>query len=343
MNDAKCQKVSGGDKNCAKLRIDYIDLLKGLTMFGVVWFHSIGHPEWLTAMLVNSTFFFLSGMFFKRESFPVFLRKKAKALLVPFVVFYLLCYPYKIMVHYWDFRTLAGFDWGCIFDLFDIVGRWDYLSLNVPLWFLLCLFVVQLIYYGLSKCNKWLVVVVVLLTMAGKEFINSIPTPFMINNACYWIGFFAAGNLCGCFLMEQMKDLRRRLAWLICSVAVVAVLTWQGNHWTDEYYIGLTYQLKLYAVFCLLFAAGSFFDGWKVLKPVRFLGLNTLAMLCMHVPVLIVFGRIASKLSGHHPTPFLGFICALLTCFVCYFAIIFCNRYCPVIVGKSARVASSEK
>ncbi len=36
-------------------RVDYIDHIKGLTIWAVVWFHTV-HPTWLTATLVNSEF-----------------------------------------------------------------------------------------------------------------------------------------------------------------------------------------------------------------------------------------------------------------------------------------------
>ena len=52
----KNKKNFGRDNNRANAptrtaRIDYVDLIKGVTMFGVVWFHSIACPDWLTAPL----------------------------------------------------------------------------------------------------------------------------------------------------------------------------------------------------------------------------------------------------------------------------------------------------
>lgn len=120
-----------------------------------MWFHSIRPPGWLTAQLVNSVFFFLSGIFSKRELFGQFMAHKAKQLLVSFIVFYLVCYPFRLFMHYWDFRTLEWFDWWCIFDLFEVHGINDYLALNIQLWFLLCLFVVQVMYYVISQLNRW--------------------------------------------------------------------------------------------------------------------------------------------------------------------------------------------
>lgn len=280
-----------------KKHIDYIDLLKGVSIFGVVWLHSIACFDWLTAMLVNSTFFFLSGIFFKSDTFLNFVKKKAKTLLIPFIVFYILSYPYRIIEHYWDYRTFSDFDWACFLDLFDIAGRSDYLFVNVPLWFILCLFVIQIIYYFVSRLNKLIIAILILLTIFFKEFINGIPTPFMINNAFYWIGFFAAGNLAGKFLIEKMKIIKNRIILFTGSTLVIILLSILNNHYLQtEYATTVIYQFKMFCVFGIMFSVGSFFDGWKVLKPIRFLGTNSLAILCMHVPILIVFGRIANKL-----------------------------------------------
>lgn len=326
--------VNGGGKK----RIDYIDLIKGITMFGVVWLHSIACPQWLTATLVNSTFFFLSGIFFKTEPFHEFVKKKSRTLLVPFIVFYILCYPYRMIVHYWDFRSLATFDWKCILDIFDICGRSDYLFVNVPLWFILCLFFVQIIYYFISKLNKIAIVLIVLLTIIFKNFIYyDIPTPFMINNACYWVGFFAAGNLCGKFIIGKMEIIRNRIILFIISLVTIFGLCLTNSYLDSDYATDLIYQLKMYAVFGILFSAGSCFDGWKMLSPIRFIGLNSLPMLCMHIPVLIIFGRIFYKITNHNPQIIHGLICTILTCIVCYFLIIFCNKHCPAIVGKMAK------
>ena len=188
-------------------RIDYIDVIKGLTIFGVVWVHT-AHPCWLIPLLVNSIFFFLSGFFFKRKPLKNFLKEKVRGILVPFSFFYLLSYPFRILMHYWDNRTLTTFDWGCLFDVFECSARPDYLFVNVPLWFLLCIFVIQILYYFISYLNKWWIAIIALLCLCFKSFFHSIPAPFMINVACYYLGFFALGNLVGKPWIEKLKDIR---------------------------------------------------------------------------------------------------------------------------------------
>lgn len=217
-----------------------------------------------------------------------------------------------------------------------IVGRSDYLSVNVPLWFILCLIVIQIIYYFMSRLNRWLILGLAIAALILRNVTSEIPTPFMINNALYWIGFFAVGNLSGRYLIGMMKKIKNRITVFIVSTAVIIVFSIASPYMSTDTY-KILYSFEMFAVFGLLFAVCSFFDGWKIFAPVRFLGQNSLGMLCMHIPVLIVFARIANILTGYNQNLIHTFISAVLTCIVCYFLIIFCNRYCPVIVGKSPK------
>ena len=101
-------------------RLAYIDLFQGIAIIGVVWVHSHIPPSWLTPFLVNSIFFFISGCFFNRrqDSFYNLIIKNTKRILIPFLFFYVLSYPFRIIVHFWDYRTLSNFDWLCVFDVF---------------------------------------------------------------------------------------------------------------------------------------------------------------------------------------------------------------------------------
>ena len=134
-------------------RIDYIDLLKGVTIILVVWSHT-NHPLWLDRDIVNITFFFLAGIFFKRKTFKKFINSKCRTLILPFLVFYVIAYPFRIGVHYWDNGEIYNYEFERIFDLFSVAARGDYLLINVPLWFLLALFFIELYYYFLSRLSK---------------------------------------------------------------------------------------------------------------------------------------------------------------------------------------------
>lgn len=310
-------------------RVDYIDVIKGFVIFLVIWVHT-ACPNWLTPLLVNSIFFFLSGIFFKRKPLKIFLFDKVRYILFPFMFFYIVSYFFRILECYWDNRTLASFDWGMILDVFDISTRTDYLFVNVPLWFLICLFVIQMLYYFVSYLDKRLVAVIALLCIGLKNVFLSIPTPFMINAAFYYMGFFAFGNLVGKPWIDKLYDIRFRKVSLGISVLLFVALFVPMGDFEGELY-ELCYHIKLVMVFFILMSLASWFNG--KLSLVRFWGVNSLTILGLHILVLTVMIRITNALYGEC-SPFTGFMQSVIVMAIMYVVILFCNRYIPFLVGK---------
>ena len=69
-------------------RIEWVDLLKGIAILWLVVYHM--HVfDWMRSPV--PVFFFLSGLFFSEgKSFMAFVGKKAKALLIPLLFFFVL-------------------------------------------------------------------------------------------------------------------------------------------------------------------------------------------------------------------------------------------------------------
>ena len=146
-------------------RIAYIDLAKGICISIVMCFHIRGiiPDDCMLAPIAFSAcmlppFFFLSGLFFKEEAtFGVFIKKKVERLLIPFTFFYLItAVALPNMLHYWlgmRFETVIGWP-----SLWAFVWPGEYP--NIPLWFLLCLFVMSVLFRALlsfskRKCQKY--------------------------------------------------------------------------------------------------------------------------------------------------------------------------------------------
>jgi len=325
--------LRGGDKKYAKPRIDYIDLIKGITIIGVVWVHT-NCPEWLTAILVNSIFFFLSGIFFKRTPFRQFVVEKTKSLIIPFFFFFILSLPFRIGLHYWDFKSLETFNWWCLFDFLRIEERADYLFLNVPLWFLLCLFTMQLIYYGISYLPKWAIFILAMGALTFKDELYTIATPFMINNGCYYLGFFAMGHLFGKELINILMNKRKRLIMVFisltfCFICMIISYKYPLLSMTNGFI-----HFRLFVIYFSLFVFLSYLDKNKQLGLVRFYGINSLMVLGYHIPVLILFDRISYRIFRADTVP-LGVLSVLLTLFVLYFIIQWSNKHIPLLVGKN--------
>lgn len=312
-------------------RVDYIDVIKGIMIFGVVWVHT-SCPRWLIAILVNSIFFLLSGIFFTHKPLKTFLYEKVRGILVPFLFFYLISYPCKIIEYYWDNQSLKNFDWFCIFDVFTFSSRTDYICVNVTLSFLICLFSVQVLYYFVSYLEKKWILVISLLCFVLRDIYFSVPSFFMVNAACYYMFFFSLGNIIGKPLIESLKDIRFRKTTLALSLFLFAVLFIPISTITGSLF-DVIYHLKLLMVFFILMCVASWFNGNRYLSLFRFYGENSLIVLGTHMYPLIFLKRITNAIFGV-ATPLMGFIQSVIVMALMYVVILFCNKYIPFLVGK---------
>jgi len=135
----------------AKQRIEYIDLAKGFCIILVVFHHANTALDNIDFALRDALcvfrmplYFFLSGLFFKTyEGYIGFLKRKVNKLLLPFLFFHIVSF---FVVPLLNEKTL---EWA---KLWDFLFR-QYNGLNGPLWFLLCLFWVNQLFYGLYKIS----------------------------------------------------------------------------------------------------------------------------------------------------------------------------------------------
>lgn len=135
-----------------KGRIEYIDLAKGICIFLVVLHHVEGRmdvhlpfDEYLRVCRMPM-YFLLSGIFFKPyKNFCEFVIKKTNKLLVPFIFFLILsdvCFNLLLKLYKHGLNGLNMYDWS--------LGFYNFFSekiINVPIWFLWCLFVLNILFY----------------------------------------------------------------------------------------------------------------------------------------------------------------------------------------------------
>ena len=139
-------------------RIEFLDLAKGICIILVVVFHMTNyyHVSMPAADFFKSfrlpLYFFLSGLFFKSYSgFSDFFVRKVNKLLVPFLFWYLLL---SVLVPYLLFQ-LFGISFSeknmnitfvdCLLN-FYVNENFP----NAPLWFLLCLFEVNILFFAIT-------------------------------------------------------------------------------------------------------------------------------------------------------------------------------------------------
>jgi fucose 4-O-acetylase-like acetyltransferase len=148
-----------------KKRIAYIDFMKGLCILLVVAFHintkAFGDPYgFMLQQFRIPMYFFLSGLFFKiYDGFFDFTRRKVNNIIIPLILFLLIGAVY----YFGKYLLQSHFDVAKALSLMPA----NPVRNNTPLWFLIVLFEVNVIYYLLQKfLPRWATIAVAVLLSA---------------------------------------------------------------------------------------------------------------------------------------------------------------------------------
>ena len=325
-------------KSTSKVRVDYVDLLKGITILWIIWIHAGSYDF---GNYRNPIFFFASGIFFKLTDAKTFFSKRVWMIIIPFLFFYIVSIPYGILVDLWDYKTINAFDWNRILDLFKIVDSTGYLTLNMPLWFLMTLFMIQSFSFIVFRLKKWIIFVLALLSLIFFEELSSIPSLFMINNALAWFGYFAIGYLSGKPLIKYLNTLPRKVfVFLLSLFILIGCIVFEQLEIADWHnLIGKTKLIVFIICFMTFF---SFLNGMKSLQFLRFYGKNSLIVLGAHLWILVPIQRLMFRLLRFHH-PLIGLGMAIATAVLLVPVIIWMNKYIPFFVGKQNHFKSDIK
>lgn len=183
-------------------RIDFIDLAKGFCIFLVVFYHfcgeDLGFDNPFNIFLRTfrmPLYFILSGLFFKEyEGFIGFLKRKVNKLLVP--LFFFSCISAFIFFLIHNCWNTADYIKSIVLGLWEenIVG-------NMPLWFLWCLFLNNILFYIILLCTKEkthfmlkLSIICILCGITGYILgKKNIALPLFLDTTLTTIPFFAFG------------------------------------------------------------------------------------------------------------------------------------------------------
>ena len=179
------------------MRIHWIDNLKAIGIFLVVLGHAL--PDSLIKRYIYSfhvpLFFFISGYLFDRSKFDFgqFFKRKFNILVIPYLFFAILSFLFWFVV----VRNLSISGKALAIDplkpllgIFYGIGTGDWrVPMNVALWFLPCLFLVELIFFFVKK-RAFLIIFMIL-----SYFVIFLPfrLPWSLDVALAAIVFYGLG------------------------------------------------------------------------------------------------------------------------------------------------------
>ncbi len=193
------------------MRLHWIDTLKGIGIILVVLAH-YSLPIALDTYIFSfhmPLFFFISGFLFDfgkyAESASNFVKGRFKSLIVPYFCFAVItCIFYLLLDELYTpgIPSIKFFENSIIHRISHIfVAFGPAISYNPPLWFLTCLFVTELLFYGLARKYyrepKKLVFWLIITGVIGYFYSVYVPfrIPWNVDVALAAIVFYGAGNL----------------------------------------------------------------------------------------------------------------------------------------------------
>ena len=207
----------------SKKRISWLDMAKGYGILFVILGHlDIGlFDEWIYTFHMP-LFFFLSGCVFSaKKPFLEFLKKKCKALLVPYFCMGLLVILFQFLFYSHEGESLSGDLLLKFRDLLVQIRCWD-------LWYLACLFWMNIIFYWIVRIFKrlWATGLVILLMETGGVYYYTYVRQGVFWNidACFIVGiFFYLGYLFRELFIGKFTEMKLK-APLAVGVSFLALI-----------------------------------------------------------------------------------------------------------------------
>lgn len=275
-------------------RIPWIDIAKGYGTILVIYAHLGVGTLWTWIYSFHlPLFFFLSGYVFSTKyDFKNFIARKCKSILVPYVCLGVPMVLFELL-KYWVQERLTWDAAVSLLKAFVLQQRfWT-------LWFMACLFCLNILFYLLViVCKKeWLLVVVsIVLPLVGLAYYKAGETPLFWNaDVCVMaIPFFTVGYLYKLHA-KRIDGVIDKACWsipLFVVCAIMNVIAWRLS--LDENGIGLemfasnygnpvfTYIAAFAGIFCVVILS-----KWFTIKQIRYIGENSMIYYAWHQTIMI--------------------------------------------------------
>ncbi len=330
-----------------KKRIYWVDILRGLAMFIVVYGHTSKSTEikHIIYSFHMPLFFLISGMtiLFEKKDLNIkeFLLKKVKSLLIPYFLLNIVLLP----LSYFNGNIGAVAKFSIPEFLIGIVYSNNLGSYDMPAnatWFITTLFLVEVLFYFLKKYlkgDKELLLGVGLIGILG--YANSISKyeydgPWHIQVVLTAIVLYYIGYI----FMKNIDNIKRILNTKIKVIITAIILLGIGLYFAttntrvsmtaDKYGSILYFYIAALALsFSMILICMRFLD--RDLKIINYIGKNTLLWLAVHIPIIRLVQYLFPIFKARERY-------ALLLAIIIYFAIIplslIVNKFLPFLVGK---------
>ena len=330
--------------NKIKFRTRYVDIAKGLGMLAVIWAHILTdytNPSVIICYAFDIPLFFvLAGMMYnskKYDSFRKLVLRRVKTLLIPYVIFSIASWAIWAIFNIKSGNNLLK----PLLQTILAQGSGGFLVHNVPLWFVTCLFVVEMLYYFISKLSDYLNILICFIMAIIGHFMlhNSLNfdftlLPWNIESAMSAMLFYCIGNL----FVKHLKlnfitnftenNTRKMIVGILIAIIPFTLGALYNGHITlGSNSLGKS-TLLLYIVgfigVAIIISISALLERLKIIGLIEFIGRNSFDFMAVHVPIkgflIILFGKIihidSQTISNSPLLSAIIFFITLIACFV---------------------------
>lgn len=332
-----------------KQRLEYIDLAKGICIVLVVFMHIVPELGKGNPYLVNlrmPLYFFLSGMFFKSYGgLSNFFVKKADRLLLPFIAWYLISYG----IYY--IRVLALGHPEHVFNIMDLFLDSEFY--NGSIWFLLSLFWVNLLYFGVNNITNEIYKILSIALIATIGWIwsfSGVQNFLYLGTSMVSLPFFYMGTVVvSKNLLTNNKDIKKDiLKVFICLLVIFLSITLPESPVRYTFYLNRLEEgnpvMLYFAGFFLVYLTLILCKYVKKLPLISYLGRFSIIVLLTHGLVRNVTTRSLGHLMGVD-TENMEFHLFLFffTMTTMFFIIPICRKFFPYICAQKSWIENKIK
>lgn len=284
-------------------RLIFIDNAKGIGILLMILGHISNIPDVLHSWIYSfhmPLFFFISGYLFNKDKYPNikdYVILKFNRLIVPYFGMAFICY--FIMVFIFG-KYENGFKY--ILGILYSRGTLEWLPNCSPLWFLTCLFIVEMIIYNILrniKKDRYIFIIVIMLGLLGAivyKFIL-IKLPWNIDTALIASVFSLIGFLVKKYSIFDKIKKYNKFVFVICILCnYISVLynenavDLDGNKYGNLFlfYLGAFSGIIIIILIC---------KKINNVKYYSFLGKNTMPIIGFNYMIMLVALKISKYLS----------------------------------------------
>lgn len=289
-------------------------------------------------------FFFISGIFHSNyNSYKEFINKKIKSLIIPYFTFSITLFLFWLIIGRKFGESLIKntpikIAFNGIFvgsDIKDISS----MEWGVPVWFLLCLFLVTNLYYFISKLKiKKIILLNIIFGSIGYYLSKNDYFIFRIwhlDTALIAINFYTLGNL----LKDKLFKIENILNGVLIIIFFLSIIgnklngrvDMNGAHYSNIILFFLTAILGITLVFGVI-------KKFKIKNHyLKYIGQNTLIILAYHGRAMTFIKLILVlilKVNFPENNLILNVIFSIIQIILCIPIIYIFNKYLPFLIGK---------